>query len=151
MVMCNVRGVIHSDEATENYHSTLHLFLALWLFMVSFSSLFSCQFSTVLFWFILIMSFSDTAGSCFQRKSSKDPLYATCSAPNSKKTKVIRIAGEHSGAFSSLRARYIPQELIEANNKANTYWITRLRWPKTWLQMNDNCDNRHLNLIHYWL
>ncbi len=41
--------------------------------------------TTLLFWFTaLIVPFSAAQGSCFQLKSSKNPLYTTCSAPNDR-------------------------------------------------------------------
>ena len=64
---------------------------ALRSFIVSFSSLFICPAATLLFWFTLsalIASFWAAAGSCFQRKSCKNPLYTTCSAPNGKQTQL---------------------------------------------------------------
>ena len=81
MAASNVRGDARSDEPTENYHPTLQFPSALWSFIASFSSLFSCPAATLLFWFTLsalIVLFSPAAGSCFQRKSSKNPLYTTC-------------------------------------------------------------------------
>ncbi len=50
------------------------------------------------------------AGSCFQWKSSKNPLSDTCSVTERQRS---RLADENSGAFSSKRARYFPQELVE--------------------------------------
>ncbi len=50
------------------------------------------------------------------------------------------LAGEHSGAFSSLKANYISQELVDTKNrwKRVNIRLTFTRWPET-LQMNHNC------------
>lgn len=72
MAVETVKGIARSDEPDENYHPR---------FTVNLSSLFICPDH----WFTLtafIASFSATAGSCFQSKSSRKPLCTTCSAAN---------------------------------------------------------------------
>ncbi len=107
------------DEPTENHHLNLQLHSALWSFIASFSSWFNCPVRN----FTVLVShhsrsvvglFRATAGGCFRRKSSKNLLYTTCSAPTGRQTQ-SETSWLH---ISSQRARYFPQELVETKNRA---------------------------------
>ncbi len=69
-----MKGVTHGDQPTENHYVSSESSVSAHCVAV--------RLSTLLFWFTLtiLKVFLAVAGSCFQRKSSKNPLYTTCLA-----------------------------------------------------------------------
>ena len=80
MTVCDVSGVTHSDEPTQNNHWTMKLPLTYGVVGWPVISLF-CFILTTLILFLV------SVGSCFlARAFKKNALYTTCLAPNSTDT-----------------------------------------------------------------
>lgn len=78
--MCNVKGVDHSDEPTENCHNSAVLHNCIKLFSLFQPIVLVSQPMTLLFDLVLPLSsnsFAATVGSCFQRKGSDKPTVLT--------------------------------------------------------------------------
>ncbi len=83
--------------------STVHIRII--SLILSFSSLFSCLATTLLFWFTTLMVLF-LATAVFSEKALK----THCTLP----------AQQQTAAFSSLRARCFPQELVEIKSRAKS-------------------------------
>ncbi len=83
-MMCNVKGAVHSDEPTENYHPTLLFHSALQCFSV---------FHAI----ALVLRqklFSPKNWKTLKKKTKKQKtLYATCPAQNSRQTELVTNCG----------------------------------------------------------
>lgn len=75
MTVCNVKVCIHTDGPTENYHQLFRVFQ------------FTAQVLQHIWWLSQSLC-SHQACCCFQQKSCKKPLSATCSAAKSRQTQL---------------------------------------------------------------
>lgn len=53
--------------------------------------------------------------------SFSENTHGALAQPQTADTQSYQLAGEHSGAFSSLRARFFPRELVESKTKETGY------------------------------
>lgn len=111
------RAVIVQSLVSARCDST-----ACYVLIVSFSLFFSCPDTTLLFWFTLTaFMVSATAGSCLQWEGSISPLCIPAQHQTADRARQ-RLAGERSGAFSSWRLTYFPNELVEIKNRSLNEW-----------------------------
>ncbi len=114
IISCNMKSVTCSERPTTNYHASQQFPSALWSVLESL---------------IFYLNF---------RCSRLYPLYATFPALNKDNQ---QLAGEHRGAFSSERAEYVPQELVETKRDQKGKWRFDLhlssghRHDSKWMQM----------------
>lgn len=125
--MCKVlQGAAHTGKH-NNYHSTQH-------FLPSALEHFSV-FQLIVLAFLTSLVFS-----------AADPTHIQY-LPSTKQY-------SHSGAFSSWRARYFPQEVVKTKTKVKAGVILNLKfikWPQTWWPCFVSAGSVHLTHTYYYL